>query len=108
MAKLDPARLKRFFMRGRGANEGQVKVRAELADMVRFETLNLLAPHWPINEKFDAIFCRNVMIYFDKPTQARILRRFVPLLAGRTAVCRAFREFHLYQPRLPPARTDCL
>lgn len=80
VAKLDPARLKRFFMRGRGANEGQVKVRAELADMVRFETLNLLAPHWPINEKFDAIFCRNVMIYFDKPTQARILRRFVPLL----------------------------
>ncbi|OZI82265.1 CheR family methyltransferase [Bordetella genomosp. 6] len=80
VAKLDPARLKRFFMRGRGANEGQVKVRAELADMVRFDTLNLLAPHWPINEKFDAIFCRNVMIYFDKPTQARILRRFVPLL----------------------------
>ena len=50
--------------------------------MVRYDTLNLLAPSWPINEKFDAIFCRNVMIYFDKPTQARILERFVPCSPG--------------------------
>ncbi|MNF05376.1 Chemotaxis protein methyltransferase [compost metagenome] len=42
--------------------------------------MNLLAPSWPINEKFDVIFCRNVMIYFDKPTQAKILERFAPLL----------------------------
>ena len=61
-------------------------MRAELADMVRFETLKLLAPHWPINEKFDAIFCRNVTIYFDKPTQARILRRFVPC-SSRAGCC---------------------
>ncbi|MFU2051668.1 CheR family methyltransferase [Bordetella hinzii] len=80
VAKLGDARLRRFFLRGKGANEGQVKVRPELAEMVVFETLNLLAPSWPIQEKFDAIFCRNVMIYFDKPTQAKILRRFVPLL----------------------------
>ena len=80
VARLDPARLKRFFLRGRGANAGQVRVRPELAAMVRFETLNLLAPAWPLAERFDAIFCRNVMIYFDKPTQAGILRRFVPLL----------------------------
>ena len=45
----------------------------------------MLAPSWPINEKFDAIFCRNVMIYFDKPTQARILSGSFPL-AGRPAV----------------------
>ncbi|CAM4419541.1 CheR family methyltransferase [Bordetella pseudohinzii] len=80
VAKLGDERLRRFFLRGKGANEGQVKVRPELAGMVVFETLNLLAPSWPIQEKFDAIFCRNVMIYFDKPTQAKILRRFVPLL----------------------------
>jgi chemotaxis protein methyltransferase CheR len=48
--------------------------------MVRYETLNLLSPAWAIDEKFDVIFCRNVMIYFDKPTQAKILERFVPLL----------------------------
>ncbi len=80
VAKLGDDRLRQFFLRGKGANEGQVKVRPELAGMVAFETLNLLAPFWPIQEKFDAIFCRNVMIYFDKPTQAKILRRFVPLL----------------------------
>ena len=80
VAKMDEARLKRFFLRGRADNEGQVKVRPEIAQMVQFETLNLLAPSWPVTEKFDAIFCRNVMIYFDKPTQAKILRRFVPLL----------------------------
>ena len=80
VAKMEESRLKRFFLKGRGANAGQVRVRPEIADMVRYDTLNLLAPSWPINEKFDAIFCRNVMIYFDKPTQARILERFVPLL----------------------------
>jgi len=80
VARLEPDRLKRFFLRGRGAHAGQVRVRPELAAMVRFETLNLLAPAWPVAERFDAIFCRNVMIYFDKPTQAGILKRFVPLL----------------------------
>lgn len=80
VAKMGDERLRRFFLRGKGANEGQVKVRPELAQMVEFDTLNLLASSWPIQEKFDAIFCRNVMIYFDKPTQAKILRRFVPLL----------------------------
>jgi chemotaxis protein methyltransferase CheR len=80
VAKIEEARLKRFFLKGRGAAAGQVRVRQEVANMVRFDTLNLLAPDWAIQEKFDAIFCRNVMIYFDKPTQARILERFAPLL----------------------------
>lgn len=80
VAKIDETRLKRFFLKGKGAATGQVRLRPETAGMVRFDTLNLLAPDWPINEKFDAIFCRNVMIYFDKPTQARILQRFAPLL----------------------------
>ncbi|WP_232462617.1 CheR family methyltransferase [Bordetella genomosp. 9] len=80
VAKIEEARLKRFFLKGKGAAAGQARVRPEVAAMVRFDTLNLLAPQWPIQEKFDAIFCRNVMIYFDKPTQARILERFVPLL----------------------------
>ncbi|SAI60700.1 chemotaxis protein methyltransferase [Bordetella ansorpii] len=80
VSKLDEARLKRFFLRGKGDNSGHVKVRPEIQEMVTFETLNLLAPDWPLNEKFDVIFCRNVMIYFDKPTQSKILQRFVPLL----------------------------
>ena len=97
-----------LFLKGRGANAGQVRVRPEIADMVRYDTLNLLAPSWPINEKFDAIFCRNVMIYFDKPTQARILERFVPAQAGRPAVRGPFGKLHLHQPGFPPARSDGL
>ena len=46
--------------------------------MVKFARLNLLDADWPVREPVDAIFCRNVMIYFDKPTQKRILERFAP------------------------------
>lgn len=80
VAKMEGDRLRRFFLKGRGANEGHVRVRPEIAEMVRYETLNLLSPAWGITEKFDVIFCRNIMIYFDKPTQAKILERFVPLM----------------------------
>jgi chemotaxis protein methyltransferase CheR len=77
---LPAERLRRFFNKGTGANAGKVRVRPELAAMIRFERLNLLDPVWPVKEPVDAIFCRNVMIYFDKPTQKRILDRFEPLL----------------------------
>lgn len=80
VSRLSQERLKRFFLKGTGARAGSVKVKPELAATISFETLNLLAPDWGIREKFDAIFCRNVMIYFDKPTQGRILERFAPLL----------------------------
>ena len=80
VSALSPERLKRFFSRGVGANAGYVKVRPEVRALVRFERLNLLDAAWPVKEPQDAIFCRNVMIYFDKPTQKRVLERFVPLL----------------------------
>jgi chemotaxis protein methyltransferase CheR len=80
VSKLTPARLKRFFLKGAGAQAGKVRIRPEVAAMVRFEQLNLLDAKWALREPFDAIFCRNVMIYFDKPTQARILQRFAPLM----------------------------
>ena len=80
VSKLPPARLKRFFLKGAGAHEGKVRMRPEVAAMVKFEQLNLLDPKWALKEPFDAIFCRNVMIYFDKPTQGKILQRFAPLM----------------------------
>jgi len=78
--KLSPERVKRFFLRGSGANAGSVRVRAELRNLVTFRRLNLLDAAWPMRGPFDAIFCRNVMIYFDKPTQLKVLEKFVPLL----------------------------
>ncbi|CAN5191969.1 chemotaxis protein methyltransferase [soil metagenome] len=77
---LESAQLRRWFLKGRGANAGHVKVRPELQRMCRFEPLNLLADSWSIGGPFDAIFCRNVMIYFDKPTQYRVLERFAAVL----------------------------
>jgi chemotaxis protein methyltransferase CheR len=79
--KLSPERLSRFFLRGTGAQEGFVTVRPELRRMVSFQRLNLLEPNWSIRAPVDTLFCRNVMIYFDKPTQYKILSRFAPLLA---------------------------
>ena len=78
--RLSPERMRRFFVRGTGNQEGLVKVRPELQRLVTFRPLNLLDAAWPVRGPFEAIFCRNVMIYFDKPTQAGILRRFAPLL----------------------------
>lgn len=72
--------LRRFFLRGKGGQEGLVRVRPELRKLVSFLPLNLLGRDWPLKPPFDAIFCRNVMIYFDKPTQRAILSRFVPLM----------------------------
>ncbi|WP_413614138.1 CheR family methyltransferase [Halomonas sp. M20] len=80
VAKLAEARRKQFFLRGSGARSGQARIRPEISAMVEFKPLNLLAPKWPIEGRFDAIFCRNVMIYFDKSTQAKILESFVPFL----------------------------
>ncbi len=72
--------LKKYFQRGTGKQTGMVRVKDSLRDMIEFDTLNLLAPSWPTDRKFDAIFCRNTMIYFDKPTQTRVLERFAPTL----------------------------
>jgi len=78
--KLSPERLKRFFLKGTGAQEGYVSVRPELKRLIEFQRVNLLEPNWPVRGPLDIIFCRNVMIYFDKPTQYKILSRFAPLL----------------------------
>lgn len=78
--KLSDDMVKRFFLRGTGAQAGFVRVRPELRAMITFRQVNLLSNDWPVRGPLDAIFCRNVMIYFDKATQLRILERFAPLL----------------------------
>lgn len=80
LKKISPDQLKRFFLKGDGKNAGFAKVRPELRQMITFKRLNLLDEQWGVNEKFDVIFCRNVMIYFDKETQYRILKKMQPCL----------------------------
>jgi len=78
--RLPEARQKRFFLRGTSRFEGQARVRREIAAHVEFMRLNLMERDWPIEGALDAIFCRNVMIYFDKPTQHQLIARFARLL----------------------------
>jgi len=67
--------LKRYFMRGTGNNSGFIRVKPELRRLVEFRACNLMDAHWSLGEPFDIVFCRNVMIYFDGPTQRRVLER---------------------------------
>jgi chemotaxis protein methyltransferase CheR len=78
--KLPPERQRRFFQRGTGRFDGKARVRADLARHVSFLRVNLMDRDWPVEGGLDAIFCRNVMIYFDKPTQRRLVERYARLL----------------------------
>jgi chemotaxis protein methyltransferase CheR len=96
LEKMSPERARKFFLKGKGAQEGLVKVRQELRDMITFKQLNLLADSWPVSGEFDAIFCRNVMIYFDKPTQGKILKKFAPLMKPDALLFAGHSENFLY------------
>lgn len=78
--KLSIEQRRRFFLRGKGGRAGVARINAQLAAMVEYRQLNLLDSRWDIEGPFDAIFCRNIMIYFEKETQKKILERFAPLL----------------------------
>jgi chemotaxis protein methyltransferase CheR len=79
---LDAERLRRHCLRGTGANAGFIRVRPELQRLVSFRPFNLVGGDWrSLGERFDLIFCRNVMIYFDPPTQRRVLERMHGVLA---------------------------
>jgi chemotaxis protein methyltransferase CheR len=77
VTKLSPQRVEKFFT---PADEGHFLVRPELQRMIEFKRINLLDASYPIRGQLDGIFCRNVMIYFDKETQLAILKKFAPLL----------------------------
>lgn len=81
VASLAEPRLKRWFQQGTGAQHGKVKVNAALQELIAFRELNLMET-WPMRGPFDAVFCRNVVIYFDKPTQRALFARFADILTN--------------------------
>lgn len=68
-----------YLLRGRGESQGFFKIKPELARLVEFARLNLIEP-FPPREPFQVIFCRNVMMYFDKATQQNIVQRLAACL----------------------------
>ena len=94
--KMPPEQARRFLLRGKGDQSGMVRVRPELRQLITFKQLNLLADGWPLQGQFDVIFCRNVMIYFDKATQRKILARFVPLMKPDALLFAGHSENFLY------------
>jgi len=72
---LSPERLRAHFLRGKGDNAGSIRVKPELAKLIEFRTHNLMDTRWSLGDPFDIVFCRNVMIYFDAPTQRKVLER---------------------------------
>lgn len=70
-----PTLRQRYLMRGRGAHSEFVRIVPELRAMVAFGRLNLMEDHYPVEDGFHVIFCRNVLIYFDKATQKHVLEQ---------------------------------
>ena len=76
LSGLSPARARLFEQTG----DGNIRIPAAARSLIAFKPLNLMAPSWPMRGPFDAIFCRNVAIYFDKPTQGALFSRLGELL----------------------------
>ena len=96
VAKMPAHQVDKFFVRGKDKGVDFVQVRPSLQKMIFFRQINLLDTTWPIRGQLDAIFCRNVMIYFDKPTQLAILKKFALLLRGEGLLFAGHSE-NLYQ-----------
>ena len=71
--------LRKYFQIGQGEWEGYYRVKEEIKDIIKFMRFNLME-NPPFNKPFDCIFCRNVMIYFDKETQKKLIDRFYDCL----------------------------
>jgi chemotaxis protein methyltransferase CheR len=80
VCELSEPQLKSGFRKGRGRRQGMVRVAPEVRRLVTFRRHNLMH-EWPMQGPFDIIFCRNVVIYFDKPTQQRLFDRFADIMA---------------------------
>lgn len=92
--------LRKYFQRGEGNNQGLLRVRAEVQRPIRFERINLIAGSWPRLTSFDVIFCRNVVIYFDRGTQEVLFRRLAQYLKPGGAMILGHSETLCWLPEL--------
>jgi chemotaxis protein methyltransferase CheR len=81
--EIPEAHLKRFMLKGFGAQEGLMKAGPEVRALVRFARVNLVGEGWPAGERFDLVFCRNVLIYFDRPGKIAVVERLLERLDPR-------------------------
>jgi chemotaxis protein methyltransferase CheR len=109
-----PLLRRKYFMRSRKPGSEQVRVVPELRRSIDFRRLNFMDADYGISEKVDAIFCRNVIIYFDRPTQERILQKLSSYLlpGGYMFVGHAETLHDMNLPLVPVApalyrRVDC-
>jgi len=79
VAPVPPDLRRRWFTKTPGDGGPRWAVTEELRSLVAYRELNLIGD-WPMRGSFDVIFCRNVVIYFDEPTQERIWQRFTPMM----------------------------
>ena len=82
--KLEPSIQNEFFRSIK--SETSFYIKPEVKALISFKKLNLLDKKWPMTKKFDVIFCRNVMIYFDKNTQRELLEKFSNILSPNSAL----------------------
>lgn len=80
IAPVPPSYRKKYLLRSRDPDRPEVRIRKELRDKVEFLRLNFMDEHFPFEGHFDVIFCRNVIIYFERPVQERILGRMCKYL----------------------------
>jgi chemotaxis protein methyltransferase CheR len=73
--------LKAFMLRGTGPQEGVMKAGPEIRSLLRFQRVNLNQDRYPVAGPFDLVFCRNVLIYFDVASKARVVHRLLDQLA---------------------------
>lgn len=81
--EIEPSYLRRFMLRGTGSQNGKMRACAELRSLVRFSRLNLNDESYDLPGLFDAIFCRNVLIYFNAEVKARVVKRLSTKLVPR-------------------------
>ncbi len=80
-----PEALRQGWFKPLNDGSGRCQAKEDLRQLISFRQLNLIG-NWPMKGKFQIIFCRNVVIYFDNPTQERIWSRFLPLMEENGAL----------------------